>query len=65
MANLQFTTDMENRLMVPIMDHEDPVTVAKAWLKEHPQVLDQWLDGVTAFDGSNGVTAVKHSLGMQ
>jgi glycine betaine/proline transport system substrate-binding protein len=65
LTNLQFTTNMENRLMVPIMDHEDPVTVAKAWLKEHPQVLDQWLDGVTAFDGSNGVTAVKHSLGMQ
>lgn len=65
LTNLQFTTDMENRLMVPIMDHQDPVTVAQAWLKENPQTLDHWLAGVTAFNGSSGTAAVRHSLDMQ
>lgn len=65
LVNLQFTTDMENRLMVPIMDHQDPTTVAKDWIRAHPQVLDQWLDDVTAFDGANGVDAVRQSLGMK
>jgi glycine betaine/proline transport system substrate-binding protein len=65
LTNLQFTTDMENRLMVPIMDHQDPVTVAQAWLKENPQTLDHWLAGVTAFNGGSGTAAVRHSLDMQ
>lgn len=65
LTNLQFTTDMENRLMVPIMDHQDPVTVAQAWLKENPQALDHWLAGVTAFNGGSGTAAVRHSLDMQ
>ncbi|MFM0285858.1 choline ABC transporter substrate-binding protein [Paraburkholderia megapolitana] len=65
LTNLQFTTDMENHLMVPIMDHQDPTVVAQSWLKGNPRALDEWLAGVSAFDGSNGIAAVKHALGVQ
>lgn len=65
LTNLQFTTDEENRLMVPIMNHADPVVVARAWLKSHPDELNKWLAGVTTFDGQDGVKAVKHTIGVQ
>ncbi len=58
-SNLHFTTDIENRVMVPIMDKEDPNKAATDWLKKNPQVLDKWLAGVTTFDGKDGLAAVK------
>lgn len=58
-SNLHFTTDIENHVMVPIMDKQDPNKAATAWLKKNPQVLDKWLAGVTTFDGKDGLTAVK------
>ncbi|WP_179403204.1 choline ABC transporter substrate-binding protein [Burkholderia guangdongensis] len=64
LTNLQFTTDEENRLMVPIMNHADPVAVAKTWLKSNPDVLAKWLDGVTTIDGQDGVKAVQRTIGM-
>lgn len=63
LTNLHFTTDIENRLMVPIMNHEDPMAVAKTWLKANPDMLREWLNGVRAADGSDGVKAVERSLG--
>ncbi|MGG1948505.1 choline ABC transporter substrate-binding protein [Trinickia sp. NRRL B-1857] len=58
-SNLHFTTDIENHVMVPIMDKQDPNKAAAAWLKSNPQVLDKWLAGVTTFDGKDGLAAVK------
>jgi glycine betaine/proline transport system substrate-binding protein len=58
-SNLQFTTEIENHVMVPIMNKEEPGKAAEAWLKRNPQVLDKWLAGVTTFDGKNGLEAVK------
>lgn len=64
-SNLKFTTAIENHVMVPIMDKEDPNKAARAWLKHNPQVLDQWLAGVTTFDGKDGLAAVKQYIGKQ
>ncbi|MGS0744256.1 choline ABC transporter substrate-binding protein [Glaciimonas sp. GG7] len=62
--NLHFTTDMENKVMLPIMERTDPKVAAKAWLKQNPQVLDQWLAGVKTFDGKDGLPVVKKALGL-
>ncbi len=58
-SNLQFTTAIENRVMVPIMNKTDANKAALDWLKSNPQVLDQWLAGVKTFDGKDGLPAVK------
>lgn len=58
-SNLHFTTDIENHVMVPIMAKTEPNDAAKAWLKANPAVLDQWLAGVTTYDGKDGLAAVK------
>ncbi|MDN7997728.1 choline ABC transporter substrate-binding protein [Burkholderia multivorans] len=64
-SNLQFTTSIENHVMVPIMNKEDPNKAAKEWLKANPQSLDKWLAGVTTIDGKPGLPAVKAYLGVQ
>lgn len=63
-ANLRFTTDMENRLMASIMDKEQPADVARAFLKKNPQLLEQWLAGVQSFDGKDALPAAKVALGL-
>jgi glycine betaine/proline transport system substrate-binding protein len=61
-SNLQFTTSIENHVMVPIMNKEDPNKAALEWLKANPQTLDQWLAGVQTIDGKDGLQAVKAYL---
>jgi glycine betaine/proline transport system substrate-binding protein len=63
-SNLEFNTDMENHLMASIMDKAEPNSVAKAYLKKNPQLLDKWLTGVKTFDGKDGLPAVKKYLGL-
>jgi glycine betaine/proline transport system substrate-binding protein len=58
-SNLQFTTDIENHVMVPIMNKTDANKAAREWLKANPAVLDKWLAGVKTFDGKDGLPAVK------
>ena len=58
-SNLQFTTAIENHVMVPIMNKTGANQAALGWLKANPQVLDQWLVGVTTIDGKPGLPAVK------
>ena len=58
-SNLQFTTDIENHVMLPIMNKTDANKAARAWLKANPAVLDKWLAGVKTFDGKEGLPAVK------
>jgi glycine betaine/proline transport system substrate-binding protein len=63
LSQLVFSLEMENEIMGAILDEgEEPQAAAKAWLAEHPDVLDAWLDGVTTADGSPGLEAVKASL---
>lgn len=61
-SNLKFTLAMENHIMEPIMNKVDPNLAAKQWLQRNPQVLQQWLDGVTTFDGKPALAAVKAHL---
>ncbi len=63
--NLQFTVEAENEIMAAILDQSKSGDDAAAeWLKANPGVLDAWLAGVTTFDGQDGVSAVKASLGL-
>ena len=45
-----------------ILDRSQPVDAAKAWLKQNPEPLKAWLEGVTTFDGKDGLAAVQASL---
>ncbi len=64
-GNLRFTLQMENEVMKAILDDGmEPEDAAKAWLKANPEVLAAWLDGVTTFDGKDGLAAVKADLGL-
>jgi glycine betaine/proline transport system substrate-binding protein len=65
LSNLTFSLPMENEIMGAILDEgEDPEDAASAWLKEHPDVLESWLGGVTTFEGEPGLPAVKEHLGI-
>lgn len=62
--NLRFSVEMESQLMEKVLDKQDPARVARDWIKANPQVLDQWLEGVTTFDGQDGASAVKRYVGL-
>ncbi|QTP59763.1 choline ABC transporter substrate-binding protein [Billgrantia antri] len=65
LENLNFTLEMENRLMGEIMNEgSDPREAARAYLQENPDVLDAWLEGVDTRDGEPGAEAVKAELGI-
>lgn len=65
LENLVFNLEMENEIMGAILDDgEEPNSAARAWLVRNPEVLDGWLDGVTTFDGQDGLAAVRESLGV-
>jgi glycine betaine/proline transport system substrate-binding protein len=44
---------------------EEPKQVALDWLRENPDVTDQWLEGVTATDGTDGAEALRNYLEKQ
>ncbi len=62
LKNLQFTTDIENAVMLGILDKAKPNQAAKAYLKKNPALLDGWLKGVKTFAGQDGLAAVTASL---
>ncbi|HET6620517.1 MAG TPA: choline ABC transporter substrate-binding protein [Dongiaceae bacterium] len=63
--NLTFTLALENEGMGYIIDDSmPPKDAAKKALLAHPELLPQWLAGVTTFDGKDGLAAVKDSLGL-
>jgi glycine betaine/proline transport system substrate-binding protein len=65
LTNQTFTLEMENEIMGAILDDdEDPEDAARAWLQANPAVLDDWLDGVTTFDGGDASQAVSRALGL-
>jgi glycine betaine/proline transport system substrate-binding protein len=64
-SNLKFSLEMENEIMGAILDDgEEPNAAAAAWIKENPDVVGPWLDGVTTFDGGDAAAAVKEKLGL-
>jgi glycine betaine/proline transport system substrate-binding protein len=62
--NLKFTVEIESQLMEKVLEKQNPTTVAKDWIKANPAILDQWLAGVTTYDGQDGLAAVKKHLGL-
>jgi glycine betaine/proline transport system substrate-binding protein len=65
LKNLTFNSEMETQIMVAILEEgQDAEEAASNWLKEHPEMLEAWLDGVTTFEGEPGLPAVKEDLGM-
>ena len=60
--NLKFSLSMENEMMDLILKGGDPQTVAKDWLKAHPDVAGPWIEGVTTFDGGDAAAATKAAL---
>jgi glycine betaine/proline transport system substrate-binding protein len=60
--NLKFSLSMENEMMDLILKGGDPQTVAKDWLKAHPDVAGPWIQGITTFDGGDAAAATKAAL---
>ena len=65
LGNLQFTLEMENAIMGGILnDGKTPEDAALAWLREHPAILDDWLDGVENINGEDGREAFRAARGF-
>jgi glycine betaine/proline transport system substrate-binding protein len=63
LSNLKFSLEMEGAMMAPVLkDGADPKETAKAWLKEHADVVKPWLEGVTTIDGGDAAAAVEAAL---
>ena len=62
LANLQFTTDMENKVMGPILEKVKPNTAARNFLRKNTDMLAAWLKDVKTFDGKDGLAAVTAAL---
>lgn len=43
-------------------DGTEPKTAAREWLEANPEALDAWLDGVTTFDGEDGLVVAKNAF---
>lgn len=60
LTNLTFKAAQESELMNPIItERKAPDAVAREWLKQHPEDVQRWLEGVTTFDGKDGLKAVQ------
>ena len=63
LQNLNFTLAVENEIMGAILDEQqDPKAAASAWLKANPDAPKSWVEGVTTFDGGDGMAAVSEVL---
>lgn len=65
LTNLVFSLEMEGDVIGAILnDGKEPNVAATEWLKANPDALGPWLEGVTTFDGHDGLAAVKTALGL-
>jgi glycine betaine/proline transport system substrate-binding protein len=63
LQNLEFTPELESRMMALILEgHREGRAAATQFLREHPEYLHAWLDGVVAVDGRPAEAAVRLSL---
>ena len=60
--NLEFTLAMENEIMTAINDGANAQEAAADWLRDNPAILQEWLDGVQAVDGTSGLATVEAAL---
>lgn len=63
LRNLQFTTTMENEVMLDILNKARPEKAAQTWLAKHPEVLGPWLKGVKTVKGEDAAPVVAKALG--
>ena len=62
LRNLSFTTQLEDRVMVDILDRHLPAQVAaENWLTANPAVVAGWLQDVSTFDGRPALAAMQTS----
>jgi glycine betaine/proline transport system substrate-binding protein len=65
LENLVFEVSAEDLMMKTILDDGmSPPEAADAWLKENPEAVDRWLEGVTTVEGEPAAPAVKEALGL-
>ncbi|UXM94510.1 choline ABC transporter substrate-binding protein [Bartonella sp. HY329] len=63
LTNLEFSLDMENKIMEDILEKRmKPEVAAANWLKNNPDIVDKWLDGVTTFDGKESLDLVRDAI---
>ncbi len=64
-SQLVFSTGLENELMTDTESmRKDGKGAAMRYLRNHPELLEPWLQGVTTRDGKDGLAAVRASLGL-
>jgi glycine betaine/proline transport system substrate-binding protein len=64
LSNLQFTPEIESRMMALILDdHLDGRSAATQFLSSNPQLLEAWLNGVATVEGESGLNVVRQNLG--
>lgn len=60
LAQLKFTVPLENQLIALTVDKRQPADVAATTvLRQHPDLLQRWLDGVVDQDGAPALAAVR------
>ena len=62
LLHLRFSSAQVSQVMAPILDRTQPLDAARRWLKANPEPLKAWLDGVSTFDGKDGLAALQASL---
>ncbi len=63
--NVTFTVDMESKLLGWMLDQGmEPDEAAAKMLRENPDIVAKWLEGVTTIDGGDAAAAVNAHLGM-
>ncbi len=62
LKNLQFSTDIVNQVMSPILERGKPETAARQYLRKNPAILSQWLRDVKTFAGHDALTEVNTAL---
>lgn len=64
LKNLEFSLQMENEIMTAMEEGKEANEAARDWLRNNPEVLNDWLEGVTTFDGADALAAVRNHLGI-
>lgn len=57
LGNLRFSSAQEAQMMERILDHEDPMVVARDFVQDNPGLVKDWLTGVTRFNGDTAPIA--------
>jgi glycine betaine/proline transport system substrate-binding protein len=63
---MAFNVDLENGVITEVLEKKTHIDEAATdALKQHPELLKSWLDGVTTASGGNGLEAVQTALGVK